>query len=347
MNQFKFNVPLEILKKDEKGWKIRGIASTEDTDLQGEVVKQNGLDFSNINKGLGLFNWNHKNDPQYILGKIETATVEKDKTIVEGYLFEHQENAKALVNIMKSLKAEDRKRLQMSIEGKIVERDGKNDKIIKRALVDKVALTLDAVNPKTYVDLMKSLIKGDDTEGDALADIPRSNDGTIAETVPEMAKIEERVNDTETLEFPEMPEMVEIKRAQLVEFIGKINELAKTLVTGDYAGAPTDLSGGGAVQTESLDGEVKDLKGKKKKKKKNPNGGDDGEDLEGAVKVQPKKEDLEQPKIKRSWRDEHRDLYKSILAKMKNRHSNVSLETVVRITDDYMERYFEDNGFNK
>lgn len=154
---FQFSVPVELMQKTDKGWKIRGIASTEHRDLQGEIVKQNGLDFEYIDKGLGLFNWNHNNDPKYILGKIDSYEVKEDKTVVEGYLFEHQDNAKAVIDIMRSLKPEDKHRVQMSIEGKILERGGTDNKEIRAAKIEKVALTLDAVNPNTYTELCKSL----------------------------------------------------------------------------------------------------------------------------------------------------------------------------------------------
>ena len=48
-DNFKFNVPLDIIKSDDDGWKVKGIASTEDKDLQGEIVKQQGLDISVLN----------------------------------------------------------------------------------------------------------------------------------------------------------------------------------------------------------------------------------------------------------------------------------------------------------
>lgn len=230
---FQFSLPMELLEKDQRGWKIRGVASTEDPDLQGEIVRQNGLDFSHIKKGLGLFNWNHKNDPQFILGKIDDARVENKETIVEGYLFDKVDNAKAIVQIMQSLKPEDKHRVQMSIEGKIVKRAGGDDKTIHQAQVEKVALTLDAVNPNTYAQLTKSLA----------------------------APSESMIMDS----GPEIP----LSQAMLQTLLDKAETLSKMLTAGaGYADAPGILAGGAALTTESLESDVQPKKPKKKKKKK-------------------------------------------------------------------------------
>lgn len=161
---FKFYVPLELVKAEkegEEGWQIRGVASTPDEDLQGETVDQEGLDISLLKAGRGLFNFDHQKGPENVLGQIEDASfIERDGKRclqVEGYLFKHQDRAKAMYNILKSLKKGAGHRVQMSIEGKILQRDFVNNRAIKKARIDKVALTLDPVNPYTYAELCKSL----------------------------------------------------------------------------------------------------------------------------------------------------------------------------------------------
>ena len=54
---FKFHVPVELIKSEDDQWKVKGIASTPDQDLQGEVIEQHGLDISALKAGRGLFNW--------------------------------------------------------------------------------------------------------------------------------------------------------------------------------------------------------------------------------------------------------------------------------------------------
>ncbi len=161
---FKFYVPLELVKSEKDGedeWQIQGIASTPDEDLQGETVDQDGLDISLLKAGRGLFNFDHQKGPENVLGQVEGADfIDQDGKkclMVKGYLFKHQDRAKAMYNIMKSVKKGTAPRVQMSIEGKILQRDFVNNKAIKKARIDKVALTLDPVNPYTYADLCKSL----------------------------------------------------------------------------------------------------------------------------------------------------------------------------------------------
>jgi len=158
---FQFHVPIDLIKagEDENGdYKIAGLASTEHEDLQGEIVRKNGLDISYLKAGRGLFNFDHQKGPQNIIGLIEDAKIDKAGLKVEGYLFRHQPSAQGFVNILKSLKDKDKNRVQMSIEGKIVKRGGETGKTIEQARVEKIALTLDPVNPHTYANLAKSLV---------------------------------------------------------------------------------------------------------------------------------------------------------------------------------------------
>jgi hypothetical protein len=172
IKSFSFSVPVELEKSsktenkesDEEvldDWKIGGIASTPDVDLQGEEVLQEGLDISALEAGRGLFNSDHQAGPENILGQIEGAHfIEHNGSkalVVKGYLFKHQERAKAYYNIMKSIKKGTPSRVHFSIEGKIVERDMVQSSRIKKARIDKVALTMDPVNPNTFADLVKSM----------------------------------------------------------------------------------------------------------------------------------------------------------------------------------------------
>lgn len=164
---FKFFVPVEFYKSeggdDEAldSWRIRGVASTGDMDYQGETVDQDGLDISILKAGRGVFNNDHKEGPENILGEIEDAdfvTIEGKKMLtVEGYLFKHQPKAQGYYNIMRSLKKGAAPRVHYSIEGKILERDKSDTSVVRKARLSKVALTLDPVNPYTFADLVKSL----------------------------------------------------------------------------------------------------------------------------------------------------------------------------------------------
>lgn len=242
---FKFFVPIELVKSekddDATEWRIQGIASTDDEDLQGEVVDQEGLDISILKAGRGLFNYDHQKGPENLVGEIEDAEFKmidgKRKLMVKGYLFKHQERSKAFYNILKSLKKGSGNRVQMSIEGKVLQRDMMNSKTIKKARVDKVALTLDPVNPYTYAELVKSLNSPD----------------------PIKEEVIEKMEETITIRKSDIEKILEFANKALAAGAG-------------YAGAPTNLSGGAAMTKESMDSKVKrvslDTYDEKKKKDK-------------------------------------------------------------------------------
>jgi hypothetical protein len=233
---FKFHIPVELLKsEDEQEWRVGGIASTPDEDLQEEVVHQDGLDISVLKAGRGLFNWDHQKGPENVLGQIDDAefkTINGKRCLyVEGYLFKNQERSKAFYNILNSLKKGNGPRVHMSIEGKILQRDDSDKKKIKKARIEKVALTLDPVNPYTYADLIKSL-----------------NAEEVISPQP----------------IPPTPETITLNKEHVVKLV----ELAqKAMAAGaGYAGAPQALSGSEAMASESLDAKTKKINRKKKRK---------------------------------------------------------------------------------
>lgn len=238
IKSFQFHIPVELEKsKNAEGdeeWSIKGIASTPDADLQGEVVDQNGLDISLLKAGRGLFNVDHQKGPENVIGQIEDAdfvTHEGKKALlVKGYLFKHQDRAKAFYNILKSLKKSTGPRVHMSIEGKILQRDPINREVIRKARIDKVALTLDPVNPYTYVDLAKSLASG---------------------------KLEE---------IPE-PSYLSIEKSELESMIQGAVEKALEAGAGGTK-APAERSNGEAMTRESLDAKLKYITKKDKKSQK-------------------------------------------------------------------------------
>lgn len=196
LKPFVCHLPVELIKAenadddDLTSWQIRGIASTGDVDLQGEIVDQEGLDISTLKAGRGLLNNDHSNKPEDILGQIEDAEfvkVDGQKVLmIKGYLFKHQMRAQAYYNIMKSLKKGAAPRVHMSIEGKILERGDKNQSWIKKAKIDRVALTLSPVNPFTVAELAKSLLMPEPTSSESTtAEIEKAMDaGAAGEKAP-------------------------------------------------------------------------------------------------------------------------------------------------------------------
>ena len=235
VKSFQIHIPVELEKsKDADGedaWVVKGIASTGDTDLQGEMVDQNGLDISQLKAGRGLFNVDHQKGPENVIGQIEDAEFVKSDgkkvLMVKGYLFKHQPRAQAFYNIMKSVKPGSQPRVHMSIEGKILQRDAVNKSTIRNARIDKVALTLDPVNPYTYAELSKSLASG------------------------------------QVDEIPE-PAYLTMERTELEKTVQAAVEKAMAAGVGS-AMAPAMRVGGEAMSKESLDSKLKRI-GKKDKK---------------------------------------------------------------------------------
>jgi hypothetical protein len=237
LKSFQFHMPVELVKSEsEEGeWRIKGIASTPDADLQGEVVDQSGLDISLLKAGRGVFNFDHQKGPENILGAIEDANfkTQDGKTVLEvdGYLFKHQDRAKAFFNIMKSVKKSAGPRVHLSIEGKILQRDAMNKGTIRKARIDKVALTLDPVNPYTYVELCKSM-----------------NDPNLQ---PDIDPAQESIT---------------INKAELSTLIQ--DAVSKAMAAGASADAPSQKTGGSVLVKESLDRKVKKINKADKKSQK-------------------------------------------------------------------------------
>lgn len=240
IKDFKFHMPVELVKsknenETEDEWQIQGIASTDDEDLQGEVVNQEGLDISLLKAGRGLFNHDHLKGPENVLGQIEDAEFVdingKKALFVKGYLFKEQERAKAYFNIMKSLKKSDLHRVHFSVEGKILRRSFDDPKKIVKARIDKVALTLDPVNPMTFCSLVKSL-------------------------------------NSMNSEDAQIDEQIQVDMDEQVITITK-SDILKTLAAGaGHANSPESRTGGEAMQMESLDRKSKKIHENKKKNKK-------------------------------------------------------------------------------
>lgn len=154
-------VGLEKGADGEERVRIRGIASTEHQDQDGDTIVQDGLDWSYFLKR-GWFNDNHSKGT-VTLGypdKVYPVTVDDGgqkvrATAVEGYLLGTGE-AKEIANFARLLAGTPRQ-LGFSVEGPPPVRDPRNPNRIIRAIVRNVAITNCPVNPYTRLDLAKSM----------------------------------------------------------------------------------------------------------------------------------------------------------------------------------------------
>lgn len=160
--KFNFWLPFEIEKaqnkKGEKVMKIKGIASTDKEDSDGEILEPIGFDLSRF-LSIGFLNWNHqaKNDASKIIGEPTVAKITpKGELYVEGILYNGHPLAESVWNLGETFERNNSKRrLGFSIEGRAIERDSINPKRITKALLTGLAVTPSPVNLNTYVDLCK------------------------------------------------------------------------------------------------------------------------------------------------------------------------------------------------
>ena len=136
-----------------KEWRIGGIASTQATDLEKEVVHQKGIDLDYMKSGWGTFNWNHKDGPNNLLGPIDYVEKSDDGLWVEGYLWKHVTKSQEIYDILSSVPENEKSPLGFSIQGKILQRQNGN---ILKSTVREVAVTHCPINQGTYTDILKA-----------------------------------------------------------------------------------------------------------------------------------------------------------------------------------------------
>jgi len=160
---FEFFVPAQIVvekgsktsskQKGGKRW-IQGIASTDSRDLQGEIVDQQGIDFTYFLKH-GYFNNDHKPGFKNKVGQPTEARVTKNGLWVKGFLFEDHDVADEIWGLMHSLdSSQSDRRLGFSIQGKVKRRNGNR---IQECWIQDIAVTPAPVNVTTWAEIAKSL----------------------------------------------------------------------------------------------------------------------------------------------------------------------------------------------
>lgn len=163
---FKFTVPASLEKSKDGKWVVKGLASAEVFDQQGEKIIQKGINFSHIDQKRGFLNWDHDNSVESTIGLLTGYSREGDKTYIEGELFRDHDKAKAVYGIMKGLEEHGSKAMGLSIEGSIIQRNADNSKIIEKCVVRNVALTLNPVFSDSTVSLVKSFNSASSIEFD-------------------------------------------------------------------------------------------------------------------------------------------------------------------------------------
>lgn len=166
-DQVLFELPVELeLKKSADGGRriVRGYASTENVDQQGEVILQNGIDFRPLLKS-GFLNYDHQYKTingakmPIIIGYPTRAEIRDKGLWVEGELLKSDgmsssEQLKLADEMwemgMALQKSGGNRSLAYSVEGGVVERKGNR---ITKSVVRHLAVTHKPVNAEATVEL--------------------------------------------------------------------------------------------------------------------------------------------------------------------------------------------------
>jgi hypothetical protein len=237
-----------------------GVFASELRDTQGEILDVSGADISELEAGRGIVNDNHSNKLPDVIGrityakkilKIEDCEDEDQKSMWQkikapmiygrGLLFDDEDHrsAKAAAAIIRHQHTFDSPlRLKCSVEGGILQRGSNDDRILKRTKIKGLALTLSPANNATVINglnLQKSSITSEEKALiKSCIPLAKNNVPTFIEIADSISELKIRSN------------------------IGKINKLTKALSAGyGGAGAPSNLTGGGVIQAESLEASEK------------------------------------------------------------------------------------------
>ena len=234
---------------------ISGVFGSEIRDTQGEILDVRGADISELEAGRGVINDNHSNKLPDVIGRVtyakkifgpEDCEDEDQKAMWnrikapliygKGVLFDDQDHrsAKAAAAIIRHQHAFDAPlKMKCSVEGGILERGKSDDRILKRTKIKGLALTLSPANNAT-------IIQGLNLQKSA--------------TTPEEQRLIKSLIPLAKSYVPTFIETADaISESKIAANVRRINKLVKTLAAGyGGAGAPTNLTGGGVLQTESM-----------------------------------------------------------------------------------------------
>lgn len=163
--QVLFELPVELELSKSAGGKriVRGYASTEDVDQQGEVILQKGIDFTPLLQS-GFINYDHQYKTlngakmPIIIGYPTKAEVRDRGLWVEGELLKGDTSTSEQLKLADEMwemgmafqKSGGYRSLAYSVEGGVLERKGNR---ITKSVVRHVALTHKPVNAEATVEL--------------------------------------------------------------------------------------------------------------------------------------------------------------------------------------------------
>jgi len=215
--------------EDKETIDIEGIATTEHQDTAGEVILQDGIDWSYCLKN-GAFNYDHSNLPGHIVGAPLSVNkiIHKGKpaTSIKGVLYAKKQIVKDIVENYKAMKsAGNIRQIGFSIEGQVLARDNKNPNIITRSKVLNVSLTHQPCNTEATVALVKSILNNIEKEETMTEDLQKNDEYndlhmSLGEARLSCEYAEKLVNLLESFgEEADLPEWVQKKISMSKEYL--------------------------------------------------------------------------------------------------------------------------------
>jgi hypothetical protein len=252
----------------KKSMVLDGIAASEAIDSSGEILDIKGLDISSLEEGTGVLNYEHRGDNSEgasandIIGHITYAKkifgpddcandrelsywnkVNLPFVYIQAELFDSEghpgaQAAAALIRYYQRRKMPIL--MRYSIEGSTIQRDGNK---LKRAIAKRVAATIKPCNRSCESGVLSDDKAEAEKSKDALADLVRFEN-------PERRSLGGYEGEFE----PVVADPLESMR-DAIESLKEVNALNKAMSVGGGEGAPMSLTGGAALQAESIDGE--------------------------------------------------------------------------------------------
>lgn len=156
---------------DDDNRVVRGLASCEEMDGQGEVVLQKGMDCEPA-LACGWINWDHMPGPENLIGvptKLEIAEIQNHPIMrksglkglgcyAEGVLLKGHPRAEAVWSLLKSSNNEGRS-LAWSIQGSVLDRRGERNHVLANTAIRHLAITHQPVQTRSFAEMAKSLAK--------------------------------------------------------------------------------------------------------------------------------------------------------------------------------------------
>lgn len=201
-------------KDSNKNWYISGYASTGAVDTDGEQILPQGIDYSYFKKS-GWITYEHEHGASSIIGEPLADKIYTDEHGLKlmGVLYKDNPKAQEIWNLNKALQRDSisKRSLGLSIEGRVVERDDYNPKVIKSMILTAVTVTTHPANQEaTWVGIEKSAYTGYSANPEEMQNVSalrtealEGTSNTVANAITSLSFVMERYNTEDILKDAE------------------------------------------------------------------------------------------------------------------------------------------------